>query len=104
VPHRDSLGPDAYTAGLHGGASIMLWSRDDAAAQELAQSVRDACRTGLLGLREHVFRLRLSALEERSAGGRSASLHTTIVFDDYDRVPERFRGRARLCSPKPEEA
>ena len=103
LPHSDGLAVDAYTAGLYGGASIMLWSRHDEAAKELADSVRSACRDGLMRLPEHVFQLRLTALEE-SSSGPSSSLHTTIVFDDFDRIPERFRGRARLRSPHTEEA
>jgi hypothetical protein len=102
LPPSESLVADAYTAGLRGGAPIMVWSRDDAAVEELASSVRAACLEGLLSLREHVFQLRLRALEE--ADVPSAGIHTAIVFDDYDRIPERFRGRARLRPPRTPEA
>jgi hypothetical protein len=98
LPVSDVLMADAYTAGLRGGAPIMVWSRDAAAAAILAISVRTACAEGLLGLREHVFQLRLRTLEE--ATEQTAGEHIALVFDDYDRIPERFRSRARLRSPE----
>ncbi|HWS36781.1 MAG TPA: hypothetical protein VN408_29080 [Actinoplanes sp.] len=98
LAHSEDLDADAFTAGLHGGASIMLWSRDASTSSELAASVRLAVGEGLLSLREHIFQLRLGALEpsEPTAGGA----HITLVFDDFDRIPERFRNRSRLCSPE----
>jgi hypothetical protein len=102
LPISESLGVDAYTAGLHGGAPIMLWSRDDAAALELVKAIRAACADSLLTLWKHVFHLRLGALASTDAG--MVGRHTVIVFDDYDRIPERYRGRARLRSPHPVEA
>jgi vWA-MoxR associated protein C-terminal domain/vWA-MoxR associated protein middle region 0/Effector-associated domain 2 len=107
LPARQALGTDAFTAGLRGGAPIMVWSRDGATAQEVAASVREACAEGVLGLREHVFRLRLRTLEESGAPSSGApsseapspGADIALVFDDYDRIPERFRGRARLRSP-----
>jgi hypothetical protein len=94
----EALAADAFTAGLRGGAPIMLWSREEDAAAELADSIRQAADHSLLGLREHVFQLRLRALE--GSGPMSAGAHTTIIFDDYDRIPERFRSRSRLRSPE----
>lgn len=98
LPVSDVLTVDAFTAGLRGGASIMVWSRDDRAAEDLAESIRQASAHGLLSLREHVFHLRLRALED--ARPESLGTQVVIVFDDYDRIPERFRGRARLRSPE----
>ena len=98
LPPNEILGPDAFTAALRGGASIMLWSRDDATADELAASIRLACTEGLLSLREHVFQLRLRALD--NAEGESPGDHIALVFDDFDRIPERFRRRSRLRSPE----
>lgn len=102
LPPSSILAADAYTAGLRGGAPIMLWSRNGTTADELAESIRSVCTEGLLSLREHVFYLRLRALEE--PGQRSAGNHISIIFDDYDRIPERFRGRSRLRSPGQREA
>jgi hypothetical protein len=98
LPASDVLTVDAFTAGLRGGASIMLWSRDDRVAADLAESIRQASANGLLSLREHVFHLRLRALEEASP--EALGTQVAIVFDDYDRIPERFRGQARLRSPE----
>lgn len=102
LPVSEGLAVDAFTAGLYGGAPIMLWSRDDATTGELVKAIRAACVDGLLALWKHVFSLRLRALasSDHAAAGR----HTVIVFDDYDRIPERYRGRARLRSPHPVEA
>lgn len=98
LPVSDVLATDAYTAGLHGGAPIMVWSRDDSATVELAASVRVACVDSVLGLREHVFQLRLRALDE--SNGPPTGAHITLVYDDFDRLPERYRNRAQLRSPE----
>jgi hypothetical protein len=96
--HSEALVADAFTAGLRGGAPIMLWSRRDQTVAELAASVRSAADEGLLSLREHVFQLRLRALETSDQAASGA--HITIIFDDCDRIPERFRNRSRLRSPE----
>ncbi|MCW6004631.1 hypothetical protein K1W54_08545 [Micromonospora sp. CPCC 205371] len=98
LPASDDLGPDAYTAGLRGGAPIMIWSRDDATAAELADWIRGICHEDLLELPLRVFQLRLRALDDTDAtpvGG-----HIALVYDDHDRIPEKFRSRSRLRPPQ----
>ncbi|BBH68349.1 hypothetical protein ACTI_50340 [Actinoplanes sp. OR16] len=102
LPAGDTLGTDLYTAGIRGGAPVMVWSRNDDVAEDLATRVRAACIEGLLTLRDHIFQLRLTALEDKDSA--PAGFHASIVFDDFDRIPERFRGRSRLHSPSTVEA
>lgn len=98
LAHSEGLAADAFTAGLRGGAPIMVWSREDGTAAELAANIRLACEDGLLSLRDYVFQLRLTALEESDRA--AAGSHITMIFDDFDRIPERFRSRSRLRSPE----
>jgi hypothetical protein len=98
LPASEDLAPDAYTAGIRGGAPIMIWSRDDTTAGELADWIRRLGHEDLLDLPARVFELRLRALADADAV--PAGSHVALVYDDHDRIPEKFRSRSRLRSPQ----
>jgi hypothetical protein len=98
LPASDDLTADAFTAGILGGAPIMIWSRDDTTAEDLADWIHEACTDDLLNLPGQVFQLRLRALDDKEPA--PVGSHVALVFDDHDRIPEKFRSRARLRSPQ----
>jgi hypothetical protein len=98
LPESNHLAPDAYTAAIRGGAPIMIWSRDDTTAADLAEWIRGICNEGLIDLPQQVFQLRLRAPNDTDAAAVGA--HVALVYDDHDRIPERYRDRARLRSPE----
>lgn len=96
LPVSEVLTVDAFTAGLRGGAPIMVWSRERHAAEGVAEVVRAASAQDVLGLPEQVFNFRLQALDDTN--GAVGGAHVSLVFDDFDRIPEKFRSRSRLRS------
>lgn len=104
-PESDHLGVDAFSAGLHGGVPIMVWCRDSTMSEEFQEQVRTRLAEGdLLGLPQRVFELRLLAAENASRGSRHVGCHVTLLWDDFDRIPETFRYRARARAPRPRTA
>lgn len=99
LPASDDLAPDAFTAAIRGGAPIMIWSRDETTAADLTNWIRGECYESLLDLPKRVFELRLHSLDD-DADAAPAGTHVALVFDDHDRMPEKFRRRCQLRSPQ----
>lgn len=101
----DGLGADAFSAGLHGGIPIMMWCRDSAVSEQFQEQIRVRLAGGdLLRLPQRVFELRLLAAESTGQGGKHVGCHVTLLWDDFDRIPEPFRHRARAREPRPRTA
>ncbi len=104
-PESNSLGVDAFSAGLHGGVPIMMWCRDSTMSEEFEEQIRVHLANGdLLRLPQRVFELRLLAAENASQGDNHVGCHMTLLWDDFDRIPEFFRPRARARAPRPRTA
>lgn len=101
----DGLGADAFSAGLHGGVPIMVWCRDSTMSAEFQEQIRVRLANGdLLKLPQRVFELRLLAAEDTGQVGKHVGCHVTLLWDDFDRIPEPFRHRARTRAPLPRTA
>lgn len=97
----DDLGVDAFSAGLHGGIPIMVWCRDTTLSEEFQEQIRGClANSDLLRLPQRVFELRLLAAEKASKEGNHVGSHVTLLWDDFDRIPEPFRHRARARVPR----
>jgi vWA-MoxR associated protein C-terminal domain/vWA-MoxR associated protein middle region 0/Effector-associated domain 2 len=104
-PDSDDLCADVFTAGLYGGAPVMLWCRDSTMSEEFQEQIRERLVNGdLLGLPQRVFELRLLAAESVGQGRQHIGCHVTLLWDDFDRIPEPFRHRARARAPRPKTA
>jgi hypothetical protein len=103
--NSDDLRPDTFTAGLYGGVPVMMWCRDSTMSEDFTEQIRDRLtRDGLLGLPQRVFELRLMAAEHVAQGRPHVGCHLTLLWDDFDRIPELFRRRARVQAPRPRTA
>jgi len=101
----DVLGADAFSAGLHGGVPVMVWCRDPTMSEEFQEQIRVRLVKGdLLKLPQRVFELRLLAAENAGQEGNHVGCHVTLLWDDFDRIPEPFRHRARARAPRPRTA
>jgi hypothetical protein len=99
------LGADAFSAGLRGGVPIMVWCRDSTMSEDFQEQIRVLLANGdLLRLPQRVFELRLLAAENAGQGGKHVGCHVTLLFDDFDRIPEPFRRRAPAGAPRPRTA
>ncbi|MDQ4030756.1 MAG: hypothetical protein M3332_00195 [Actinomycetota bacterium] len=97
---RTDLGADTFSAGLHGGAPIMVWCRDSTISEEFQEQIRNRLARGdLLRLPQRVFELRLLAAENTGQEGSHVGRNITLLWDDFDRIPEPFRHRARRRAP-----
>lgn len=98
----DCLGADDFAAGIRGGAPIMIWCRDSSLAEQFQEQIRIRFAAGdLFGLPQRVFELRLLAAESAEQMDKHVGSHVTLLWDDFDRIPEGFRHRARVRAPQP---
>jgi hypothetical protein len=101
-PESERLGTDAFSAGLHGGAPIMLWCRDSTMLDAFKDQIRIRFAAGdLLGLPQRVFELRLLAAEHANSRNEHVGAHVTLLWDDFDRIPEKFRPGGPMRPPQP---
>ncbi|MGH3778594.1 MAG: effector-associated domain 2-containing protein [Pseudonocardiaceae bacterium] len=101
----DGLSADAFSAGLQGGIPIMVWCRDTTMSKDFQEQIRISLANGdLLRLPQRVFELRLLAAENAGQGDDHVGCHVTLLWDDFDRIPEPFRHRARARAPRPRTA
>lgn len=104
VPDSPRLTADAFTAGLYGGAPVMIWCRAEEFADEFHSQLLTAIADhGVLRLPYNVFQLRLQTLGYPSDADH-VGRHVALAYEDADRIPEQFRPRARLSPPQRREA
>jgi hypothetical protein len=88
----DSLGSDEYAAGVHSGAPLMIWCRDQRPAVEFLDEIQGLLAGhGLLMIPELISRYRQRA-HYPEAEHQHLGRHLTLLWDDFDRKPDEESG------------
>jgi hypothetical protein len=104
LPESAELAADGFAAALDGGAPIVLWCREARHIEMFhSEILRFVAAEGSLKLPQNIRQLRLETMKQPS-GSDHVGRHIAVAFDDYDRIPEQFRSRARFRAVQPREA